>query len=139
MALDPSSRQVAIVILAAASCLINNILISSCACPCNRFNRFNNGVKVNNTLREETFRVRNNTLEDCASKLEDCASKTVIFILGTIYMNCFIYAMISLAALSLPIKQEDDVHKDTAAVATSSLPAAKNGSVTTLNTLLDVE
>jgi len=126
MALDPSSRQVAIVILAAASCLINNILISSCACPCNRFNRFDNGAKVNNTL------------EDCASKLKDCTCKTAIFILGTLYMNFFIFAMISGSAMSLPIKQEDDVHKDTAAVATSSL-AAKNGSITTLNTLLEVE
>jgi hypothetical protein len=94
---------------------------------------------VNNTLREETFRVRNNTLEDCASKLEDCTCKTAIFILGTLYMNFFILAMISVSAMSLPIKQEDDVHKDTAAVATSSLLAAKNGSVTTLNTLLEVE
>jgi hypothetical protein len=54
-------------------------------------------------------------------------------------MNLFIFAMISLSAMSLPIKQEDDVHKDTAAVATSSLPVANNGSVTTLNTLLEVE
>jgi len=80
---------------------------------------------VNNTLLEETSPVRNNTLEDCGRK-------SVIFFVGTLYMNIFLYALIAGFAIA-------DAHKDTAAVSASSLPAANKGSVTTLNTLLEVE
>ena len=124
-----SSRQLAIAILCTVSLWINTGLMTPCPC-----NHLNNGAKARNLL-EETFRVRNNTLEETS-----CTMKGVIF-LGGFFMNSIIlFAITALAmTLTLPTDQKDNVHKDTAPVATSSLLAAKNGSVTTLNTLLDVE
>jgi len=107
-----SSRQLAITILCTVSLCINTILMTPCPC-----NHLNNGAKARNLL-EETFRVRNNTLEETS-----CTMKGVIF-LGGFFMNFII--LLTITALAAP-------------VATSSLLAAKNGSVTTLNTLLDVE